>query len=209
MTATEILERERERKRRKRERREQHASLRRVRRVLRLKEVTRRTGRSRSSLYDDIAANTFPGPIPLGPRAVGWLEEEIEDWLDARIAERDDATMRRQRAVQPEQSAGSVQCNRSKAPAAGWSAARLRAAGWRRAMRVEHRAINSIVVGERIRADLGDIEGLAESMRERLLHPITITDDGKLLAGARRLAAALLLGWTTILVCIVEDASCS
>ena len=76
-------------------------------------------------------------------------------------------------------------------------------------MRVEHRAINTIVVGERIRVDLGDIEGLAESMRERLLHPITITDDGKLLAGARRLAAALLLGWTTIfLVCIDEDASC-
>ena len=55
-------------------------------------------------------------------------------------------------------------------------------------MRVEHRAINTIVVGERIRVDLGDIEELAESMRERLLHPITITDDGKLLAGAQALS---------------------
>ena len=91
MTTTgQLLARERERKRRKQQQRQQRASsLRRPRRVLRLKEVTRRTGRSRSSIYDDIADDKFPGPIPLGPRAVGWLEDEIEDWLDARIAERD------------------------------------------------------------------------------------------------------------------------
>jgi prophage regulatory protein len=28
---------------------------------------------------------TFPKPISLGSRAVGWLEHEIDDWLDRRI----------------------------------------------------------------------------------------------------------------------------
>jgi ParB family chromosome partitioning protein len=71
------------------------------------------------------------------------------------------------------------------------------------------RAINSIVMmGERTRADLGDIDSLAASMRDvGLLHPITITDTGKLLAGQRRLEAARRLGWTTIPVRIVEDAA--
>jgi len=32
---------------------------------------------------------TFPKPIKLGARAVGWLESEIEEWLQARIEKRD------------------------------------------------------------------------------------------------------------------------
>ena len=31
----------------------------------------------------------FPKPINLGPRAVGWIESEIEEWLIDRIAQRD------------------------------------------------------------------------------------------------------------------------
>ena len=77
------------------------------RKILRLPEVSERTGRSRSSIYDDIADGTFPGPIPLGRRAVGWLEEEIDDWLDARILERNDVGLRRERSLQPERRAGS------------------------------------------------------------------------------------------------------
>lgn len=72
------------------------------------------------------------------------------------------------------------------------------------------RPIDSIIVRDRIRTDLGDIEGLAASIADiGLRHRVTITRDNILLAGARRLAAARHLGWTTIEVDIVEDASCS
>ena len=54
--------------------------------ILRLKEVIARTGRSRSSIYNDIKQHQFPAQIKLGARAVGWLEAEIEDWLLVRIA---------------------------------------------------------------------------------------------------------------------------
>ena len=54
-------------------------------RVLRLAAVKNRTGVSRSSIYAWVAAGTFPRPISLGPRAVGWLESEIAEWLQRRI----------------------------------------------------------------------------------------------------------------------------
>jgi prophage regulatory protein len=60
-----------------------------VRRILRRREVESVTGKPRSSIYADIAAGTFPKPIPLGEKAVGWLEDEIVQWQKARIAERD------------------------------------------------------------------------------------------------------------------------
>ena len=56
-------------------------------RVLRLAQVKARTGRSRSSIYADIKAGRFIAPISIGPRAVGWLEHEIDEWIAARIAE--------------------------------------------------------------------------------------------------------------------------
>ena len=54
-------------------------------RILRLNEVTARTGRSRSSIYADIERGEFPKPIKLGLRAVGWLDSEIEAWIQSRI----------------------------------------------------------------------------------------------------------------------------
>ena len=53
--------------------------------VLRLPCVKDRTGLARSTIYAHMAADSFPHPIQLGPRCVGWLESDIEDWLDARI----------------------------------------------------------------------------------------------------------------------------
>lgn len=64
------------------------------RRILRLHEVEARTGRSSSSIYEDIRAGRFPASVPIGLRAVGWLEDEIEQWIAARVAERD-ATLQR------------------------------------------------------------------------------------------------------------------
>ncbi len=53
--------------------------------VLRLPVVKARTGLSRSTIYLRIAKGTFPPPISLGARAVGWLESDIEEWLVQRI----------------------------------------------------------------------------------------------------------------------------
>lgn len=59
--------------------------------ILRRKQVEKRTGLSRSTIYLRIQEGTFPKPINLGERAVGWLENEIEAWLTARIKLRDNS----------------------------------------------------------------------------------------------------------------------
>jgi len=56
--------------------------------ILRLSEVLRRTGISRSTLYNRIAINEFPHQISLGGRAIGWLEREVADWIGQRIRHR-------------------------------------------------------------------------------------------------------------------------
>jgi len=52
-------------------------------RVIRLPAVKELTGKSRTSIYEAIALGLFPRQISIGGRAVGWLEEEIEQWLEA------------------------------------------------------------------------------------------------------------------------------
>ena len=52
---------------------------------LRRKQVETRTGLSRSTIYQYIKDGTFPKPVPLGPRAVGWLESDVTDWIAARV----------------------------------------------------------------------------------------------------------------------------
>jgi prophage regulatory protein len=59
--------------------------------MIRKKEVLRITGESNSSMYRKIAEGKFPKPVPLGPRAVGWVEDEIYQLNEQRIAERDTA----------------------------------------------------------------------------------------------------------------------
>jgi prophage regulatory protein len=55
---------------------------------LRLSEVKERTGLSRSSIYRKISDETFPKQVPLGlyARAVGWVEAEIDEWLQEQIS---------------------------------------------------------------------------------------------------------------------------
>lgn len=54
--------------------------------ILRLPTVKARTGLSRSTIYLRISEGRFPKPVSLGGRAVGWVEEEITDWLNQQIA---------------------------------------------------------------------------------------------------------------------------
>jgi ParB family chromosome partitioning protein len=59
--------------------------------------------------------------------------------------------------------------------------------------------IENIVVGERFRRKLGDIDALARSIKEvGLLHPVVVDDENRLVAGYRRLLAAKKLGWKEI-----------
>jgi len=68
--------------------------------IIRLPEVKRRTGLSRSSVYAKISRRPdrvcdrdplFPKPISLGARAVGWLESEIDAWVAAKVTSRDES----------------------------------------------------------------------------------------------------------------------
>lgn len=58
---------------------------------LRLKDVLARTGLSRSTAYELIAAGKFVQPVRIGPRAIAFPESEIEAWAAERMAERETA----------------------------------------------------------------------------------------------------------------------
>lgn len=62
-------------------------------RILRRPEVQSRTGLSRSTIYAAVAAGTFPEPVKLGVRAIGWREHEVAAWLSARPARHARAVM--------------------------------------------------------------------------------------------------------------------
>ncbi len=56
-----------------------------------------------------------------------------------------------------------------------------------------------MVIAIKVRKELGDIQDLAEDMKQNgLIHPVVITEDGILITGERRLEAAKLLGWEEI-----------
>ena len=56
-------------------------------RFVRLPEVKQITGLSRSSIYLRIKVGGFPTPVKLGGRAVGWIEQEIMQWVNDRVLE--------------------------------------------------------------------------------------------------------------------------
>ena len=56
-----------------------------VPRILRRKLVEAQTGLSRSKIYYLVAREQFPRPIKIGARAVGWVEADIEAWINAKI----------------------------------------------------------------------------------------------------------------------------
>lgn len=58
-------------------------------RLIRLPVVVERTGRSRSRIYVDVAAGTFPAPVKIGRTAIAWPEHEIDRWIEERIDARD------------------------------------------------------------------------------------------------------------------------
>lgn len=53
-------------------------------RVLRVDEVVERTGLSQPTIRRREIAGDFPSRRKLGPQAVGWLESEVNEWLQNR-----------------------------------------------------------------------------------------------------------------------------
>src|SRR5471032_1284815 len=70
-------------------------------RLMRIREVLTLCGLSRATLYREIKLHGFPAPVKLSARSVGWLQDEVMQWLASRIAQRghaygiDDHTDRR------------------------------------------------------------------------------------------------------------------
>lgn len=63
--------------------------------ILRLSGVLTRTGhKSHATIYDRIKRGTFPRPVPIGARSVGWPESEVEAINAAHIAGADENTIR-------------------------------------------------------------------------------------------------------------------
>jgi prophage regulatory protein len=62
--------------------------------ILRLPEVLRARGRSRSAHYEDIQHGLFTRPVSIGARSVGWPDDEVTSIIAARIAGKTDAEIR-------------------------------------------------------------------------------------------------------------------
>ena len=71
----------------------------RQKRLIRLPEVLSRTGFGRTSIYRKMEDGSFPRSVKLGgpledpnafdSRAIAWIEDEVEQWIESRIEERD------------------------------------------------------------------------------------------------------------------------
>jgi len=55
-------------------------------RLLKMPEVSRLTGLPRSSVYWKIGKGEFPRPIKIGERASAWRSDEIEAWINGKVA---------------------------------------------------------------------------------------------------------------------------
>lgn len=60
-------------------------------RLIRIKEVASRIGIGRSTIYDWMNTKSprfdqsFPKPIKIGPNSVAWLEQDINEWIMAKV----------------------------------------------------------------------------------------------------------------------------
>ncbi|MCI4115250.1 AlpA family transcriptional regulator [Dickeya dianthicola] len=56
--------------------------------LLRLRQVEEKTGLKRSQIYLYMKEGTFPSSIKIGPASVAWLESEIDEWINLKLANR-------------------------------------------------------------------------------------------------------------------------
>ena len=68
-------------------------------RFIRLSEVMSRTGYGRTSIYRKMEDGSFPKSLKLGGppkdpnefdrRAIAWIEDEVDQWIESKIEDRD------------------------------------------------------------------------------------------------------------------------
>jgi prophage regulatory protein len=57
--------------------------------LLRAEQVAQRIGLSRRTLFKMVKDGQFAPPIRLGARTVRWASSDVDGWIAARLAERD------------------------------------------------------------------------------------------------------------------------
>lgn len=60
-----------------------------MQKLLRLPQVIERTSLRRSTIYEMMGNGSFPKPVKLNRRSNGWIENEISNWVETRIARRE------------------------------------------------------------------------------------------------------------------------
>lgn len=66
-----------------------------------LRQVMEITGLSRSAVYQQIAAGTFPRQVLVGERSVRWSLNEVRRWVMTRISLRDGRALEGRRLARP------------------------------------------------------------------------------------------------------------
>ena len=74
-------------------------------RMIRRRAVEAMSGRARSAIYEMMAEGTFPKNVPIGKRAVGWVESEVQQWIADQITE-----ARKQQAMEAKAEEVAAQC---------------------------------------------------------------------------------------------------
>jgi len=57
--------------------------------LLKIQKVIELTTLSRSTIYRLVESGKFPRPVKLTTRTIGWVEEEVRDFLQEKIDNRD------------------------------------------------------------------------------------------------------------------------
>jgi len=60
-----------------------------MKRIIKLPAVKQKSGKGKTEIYDGMKDGSFPQSVSIGKRAVGWIEEEIDSWIESCIAARD------------------------------------------------------------------------------------------------------------------------
>lgn len=55
-------------------------------RLLRIDKVMERTGLSRTTIWRREREGDFPSRVRIGPNAVAWREDDVDDWIESRPA---------------------------------------------------------------------------------------------------------------------------
>lgn len=55
--------------------------------LIRMTDAMRRTGYGKAWIYRLISQDKFPKPVKIGSRSIAFVESEVDEWINQRIAE--------------------------------------------------------------------------------------------------------------------------